>query len=52
MPFGRTELSIGASGRIFSALESREGPVDLGIEGIPEKFDFIDFVLDLFLKKI
>ena len=38
--FGRTELSIGASGRKFSALESREGPVGPGIQGIPEKFDF------------
>ena len=40
VPFGRTELSIGASGRKFSALESREGPVGPGIQGIPEKFDF------------
>ena len=44
VPFGRTELSIGASGRNFSALESREGPVDPGIQGMPEKFDFHDFL--------
>ena len=41
-PFGRTELSIRASCRNFSALSSREGPVGLGIQGIPEKFDFHD----------
>ena len=40
VPFGRTELSIGASGRKFSALESREGPVGPGIQGMPEKFIF------------
>ena len=39
VPFGRTELSIGAPGRKFSALESREGPVGPGFEGIPEKLD-------------
>ena len=44
--FGRTELSIGVSGRKCSALESREGPVDPGIEGMPEKFDFHDFLFD------
>ena len=43
VPFGRTELSIGASGRNFSALESREGPVDPGIQGMPEEFDSHDF---------
>ena len=42
VPFGRTELSIRASCRKISALESREGPVDPGIEGMPEKFDFHD----------
>ena len=51
MPFGRTELSIGASGRKVSALESREGPVGPGIQGIPEKFDFHDFVWTYFYKK-
>ena len=50
VPFGRTELSIGASGRKFSALESREGPVGPGIQGIPEKFDLHDFFLDFCLK--
>ena len=50
VPFGRTELSIGASGRKFSALESREGPVGPGIQGIPEKFNFHDCLLDLFLQ--
>ena len=50
VPFGRTELSIGASGRKFSALESREGPMDPGIEGMPEKFDFHDFCLHCCLK--
>ena len=43
VPFGRTELSIRASCRKFSALSSREGPVGPGIQGIPEKFDFHDF---------
>ena len=52
VPFGRTELSIGASGRKCSALESREGPVDPGIEGMPEEFDFHDLFLDLSLKTI
>ena len=46
--FGRTELSIGASRRKLSALESREGPVGPGIQGIPEKFDFHDFVWTIF----
>ena len=40
VPFGRTELSIRASCRNISALESREGPVGPGIQGMPEKFDF------------
>ena len=40
MPFGRTKLSIRASGRNFSALESREGPAGPGTQGMPEKFDF------------
>ena len=48
VPFGRTELSIGASGRKFSALESREGPVGPGIQGMPEKFDFHVFFLCFF----
>ena len=51
MPFGRTELSIRASCRKFSALSSREGPVGPGIQGIPEKFDFYYLLLDLFLQK-
>ena len=49
--FGRTELSIGASGRNLSALESREGPVGPGIQEIPEKFDFHVFLYHLFQKK-
>ena len=49
VPFGRTKLSIRASGRKFSALESREGPVGPGIQGMPEKFDFHDFFLNVFL---
>ena len=52
MPSGRTELSIGSSGRNISALESREGPVGPGIQGIPEKFDLHDLFLDLFWKTI
>ena len=48
VPFGRTELSIGASGRKLSALESREGPVGLGIQGMPEKFDFHYFLFLMF----
>ena len=51
MPFGRTELSIRASCRKFSALSSREGPVGPGIQGIPEKFDFHDFSGPLFTNK-
>ena len=51
VPFGRTELSIGASGRKFSALESREGPVGSGIQGIPDKFDFNVFLDHLFQKQ-
>ena len=51
VPFGRTELSIGASGRKLSALESREGPVGPGIEGMPEKFDFHVFFWILFENK-
>ena len=39
VPFGCTELSIGASGRKFPALASRESPVGPGIQGIPEKLD-------------
>ena len=42
VPFGRTELSIGASGRNVSARLHREGPVGRGIEGMPEKFDLHD----------
>ena len=52
VPFGRTELSIRASGRTISALEHREGPVGPGIEWMPEKCDFHDLFLDLFLKQI
>ena len=52
VPFGRTELSIRASCRIFSALSSREGPVGPGIQGIPEKFDFHDFFGPFFTKQI
>ena len=51
VPFGRTELSIGASGRKFSALLHREGPVGPGIEGMPEKFDFHVFFWILFENK-
>ena len=51
VPFGRTELSIRASCRKLSALSSREGPVGPGIQGIPEKFDFHDFLLIYFYKK-
>ena len=51
VPFGRTELSIRASCRKFSALSSREGPVGPGIQGIPEKFDFHDFVWTFFYKQ-
>ena len=51
VPFGRTELSIGASGRKISALLHREVPVGPGIEGMPDKFDFHDLFLDFFLKK-
>ena len=40
VPFGRTELSIRASCRTFSALSSSEGSVGPGIQGIPEKFVF------------
>ena len=50
VPFGRTELSIGASGRNLSALESREGPVGPGIEGMPETIDFHDFFIFFFEK--
>ena len=50
VPFGRTELSIRASCRNFSALESREGPVGPGIQGIPEKFDFHDLLWSFFYK--
>ena len=42
--FGRTELSIRASCRNFRARLPREGPVGPGIQGMPEKFDFHDFV--------
>ena len=51
VPFGRTELSIRASCRIFSALSSREGPVGPGIQGIPEKFDFHDLFWTFFYKQ-
>ena len=51
VPFGRTELSIGASGRNFSALEHREGPVGPGIEGMPDKFDFNVFLLGFCFEK-
>ena len=44
VPFGRTELSIRASCKKLSTLSSREGSVGLGIQRIPEKFDFHDFV--------
>ena len=40
VPFGRTELSIRASCRIFAALSSGEGPVGPGSHGVPEQFDF------------
>ena len=50
VPFGRTELSIGASGRKCSAPLHRAGPVSPGMEGMPEKFDFHDLILDVFLK--
>ena len=52
VPFGRTELSIGASGRKFSALQSREGPVGPGIQGMPEKFDFHDLFRPFVLNKM
>ena len=51
VPFGRTELSIRASCRICSAFSSREGPVGPGIQGIPEKFNFHDY-LDFLYKQI
>ena len=51
VPFGRTELSIGASGRKLSALESRQGPVGPWIQGIPEKFDSHVFVGPYFSNK-
>ena len=51
VPFGRAELSIRASRRKFPALESREGPVGPGIQGIPEKFDFHDFFWIFFYKQ-
>ena len=52
VPFGRTELSIGASGRKFSGLLHREGPVGPGIEGMPEKFDFHDLFLNKNMKMV
>ena len=39
VPFGRTELSIGASGRKCCALLRREGPVGPSVQWMPEKFD-------------
>ena len=43
VPFGRTELSIGASGTKKSALLRRGGPVGPAFQWMPEKFDFHDF---------
>ena len=48
VPFGRTELSIRASCRKFRALASREGPVGPGTRGMSEKFDFHDFLKNVF----
>ena len=39
VPLGRADLSIGGIGTTFQALSHRHGPVGLGFQGIPEKFD-------------
>ena len=47
MSFGRTDLSIGATGIAFCALLHRDGPVGLGFQGMREKsFLFLVDLLD------
>ena len=40
VPFGRTDISIGAISTTFHALLHRHGPVGSSFQGMPEEFDF------------
>ena len=44
VPFGRTDLSIGAPNTTFHAFLHGHGPVGPSFQGMPEKFDFHIFV--------
>ena len=44
VPFGRTDLSIGGIGTTFHALLHSHGPVGSSFQGMPETFNFHDFL--------
>ena len=50
VPFGRTELLVGANGTDFYAILRRDGPVGPSLQGMPEMFDCHVFFKNVFLR--